>query len=238
MASRAFSNTELREEASLSAFMSGVHQLQIRQKLLEDDVNTFEQATRLAVKMERIAEATDNKLVDPDSMDADFNVLKIQQGPNNQHINTNPSSDNASHRPDLQNNVTCHYCGFKGHRLIECRKRARELHSPRQTRNENSHITCFYCGIRGHYSSSCPAKSLNNQTSTYRPNQWNQQQYRPSPSENRHHRPTINSNWRQQPSTTPSSTSNATAENTHTHSNLNAQSAGEFPVHPSRRLTF
>lgn len=144
IAGKAYAEHTLREEASLSTLLSGLTEVGIRQKLMESDVQTFEEATRLALKLERIARAVSEPrptLAD----EADFNVFRVgppvgkacQKCGKMYHSEENCWKDK-----------TCQICHRKGHIDSACR-------SSNKTGNRASGITCYGCGEKGHYSYNC-----------------------------------------------------------------------------------
>lgn len=68
-----------------------------------------------------------------------------------------PSS--SSKRPrtaaDSKFGGSCHYCGHRGHKIEECRKRREAIAATRAPEKEKL-VTCFKCQKQGHFSSACP----------------------------------------------------------------------------------
>lgn len=239
ISSKAFTNTELKEEGSLQAFLSGLRSLQIRQKLMESDVNTFDHATRLAVKLDRISEALTDQTSEADNSDHEFNVLRLNTrndcqlppslppGPSRRRPFSYPSAPNLNQRYNAPRNqahthpnVTCFFCQGKGHKIFECPARPtpptdNSRIMQQQSRNSLSHITCFSCNIKGHYASSCPTRSV--------PRSTQQNSSAALSADNQQGPSNDSSNWRSQQQN----------QHTGTDANLNENSAG-FPVHPSR----
>ncbi|KAL0882766.1 hypothetical protein ABMA27_016317 [Loxostege sticticalis] len=50
---------------------------------------------------------------------------------------------------DSRFNGSCHYCGNRGHKIEECRKRQNNIVKPQVKERENI-VTCFTCGNPGH----------------------------------------------------------------------------------------
>lgn len=65
---------------------------------------------------------------------------------------------------DSRFNGSCHYCGNRGHKIEECRKRQNNIVKPQVKERENI-VTCFTCGNPGHLSTSCPSKKTGSESS-------------------------------------------------------------------------
>ncbi|XP_060805757.1 uncharacterized protein LOC132902891 isoform X1 [Amyelois transitella] len=59
---------------------------------------------------------------------------------------------------DYKFNGSCHFCGNRGHKIEDCRKR-RDI-MKLKTSDKDKTVTCFTCGKSGHLSPSCPDKKL------------------------------------------------------------------------------
>ena len=208
LGSRACPNLDLREEACFQTLTAGLRSVQIRQRLMESEEDTFTGATRLAVKLERIAEtlsAGDQNTVEID----EFEVARVDNRNSGRPSSSNsrPSSfpgAPSTYRPVSTNsgthpNVTCFKCTGKGHKAFEC---PGGTNVPLNPQNDLSHITCFSCQEKGHYATSCPTRSS-------RPGN--------NPVDNR-------GSWRSQQTTPPNSST----------ASLNPIATG-FTVHPSRQ---
>ena len=57
MASKAYNNQPMRNEAAYTAFIQGIHDLSIKTKVLESDVNNFTEAVQLAERLERVSKS-------------------------------------------------------------------------------------------------------------------------------------------------------------------------------------
>ena len=160
--SKAYSNHDLKEEASLSVFMSGIRNIQIRQKLLEADVDTFEQATRMATKLEHISDTIADSENHDRTADIDYNVLSVNQRNNMQTLNPRIPPYQQT-RPDNYNSPeNCRTCGKSNHvtsqcwRNIACQTCAKFNHA---TARCWKNMTCFSCSRRGHLARECRAAS-------------------------------------------------------------------------------
>lgn len=243
-ASKAFSplDYKLKEEASLTALITGLESVQIRQKLMESEVNSFEKATRMAVKLDHIFKSL-NENDRAESAETDFNVLHLQQ--NNTHTRSTPSAATnhaaeQSQRRDTGRardfrSVVCWNCNKSGHIARNCRSprfqnsRPYESGPPqtyrRESRSSVSNITCYSCGVKGHYANQCPRRH---------------RQYNPS-SSSRVSADSPDSGFQSQTqgyfldsadsNGAPTGSNNGNRDN---QTPLNENAAGLFPVHPSR----
>ena len=175
VAGKAYSDPNLREEASLSTLLSGISEVSIRQKLMESEVQTFEYAARLALKLERISKAVgDNtRPAGGAEPDANFEVFTVDREEYRQRDQSNLASvvvcSNCSKMYHAAENCwrdkTCQICFKKGHVDSVCRSRNQDL-GPRS--HANPHIQ------QGHYSYHC---SQNNERVSNTPSR-NQQRTR------------------------------------------------------------
>jgi len=167
ISSRAFTSTELKEEGSLQSFLSGLSDTRIRRKLMEADVTTFEQATRMATKINRISEAIGGSQEDSTTEIDLHDVLRVD----NRQPHTAASATRQMHPADFSGNQrntgntsSCFICGASDHRFRSCPSYAAPHpqsngQQARSGANRAANITCFGCGIRGHYASDCPSGS-------------------------------------------------------------------------------
>ena len=212
--SKAYSDHVLKEEASLSALISGVSSLKIREKLLESDTSTFEEACRLATKLERIDTTLSGGKPGSSAEDLDFDVLRVDNEPvipppSHPPVNTvsrpphtfgPPRDYNLSHgsapphnRSAPRQQIRCYGCNQLGHIRRNCPNSNRRS-MPRQS----SSVTCYNCNQVGHYASHCRQRRNNGNPRPLLP---------PAP-----------------PSTSAP----------HPNLPLNSNPAGRYPVHPSR----
>ncbi len=188
-ADKAYSDPTLKEEASLSALISGIREVNIRKKLLEDDVDSFEKATRLAVKCERISKALNDRESFDESHDIEVPVFRVEQERNQtpagtRTVNSCSKCGKSNHTEETcWRDVTCQLCSTKGHVASVCRASAPGSGNNTRTRRDDdvqgdrfsnsSQVICYGCGQRGHYRSHCTARtqgstSRGGQRSTYR----------------------------------------------------------------------
>lgn len=140
LSSRGFCNENMREEGALSAFLEGVRDISIKQKLLESDTaNTFAKATRLAFKLDKISNTL--KL---QSTPDDHSVLHISQ---DQNQGQRPSSyPSTGFRRQDWSTIRCYTCKLLGHGFRRCpnnnnpdnnRQERRVTFSPHNTSSRN-----------------------------------------------------------------------------------------------------
>jgi len=171
-ASKAYSDVAIREEATLSALISGISDVHIRQKLLESDVERLEKITRLAVKYERIAAAT---VKQQNSEDSELNLTDhvfAMQTPNSAFTaQQNPGFSNAltcqtcgkRHRTeDCWRDIVCSTCSRRGHPTDRCRRSPTQSRSNPLVRGDGgdrrAQITCYFCKGKGHYQEECSSR--------------------------------------------------------------------------------
>ena len=142
---KAYSKCELREEAALSVLLSGINSGQIQQKLLEADVKSFDEATKMAIKLERISETISDREKRIEPGEIDFNVLRLENGSNN------PA--NNFQQPETHNHgKICQTCGENDHVTENCKYGTVNV-------NPLSNIICYNCSRRGHRASQCRSRS-------------------------------------------------------------------------------
>ena len=229
-AAKAFSPLEpsLKNEACLSALCNGLRSVEIRRKLKESELKSFESATRLAIKHEHILESTQESEETESALQSGFNVLRVGD--------THRSRDQISgavpqqyapgnHGNQAGNAVPQQYApGNHGNRSAS--------NQGRNYRQQN--IICYNCRGSGHIARRCPST----QSAQYRPQQQdnagNSRQSGPrcyscgiighyaNRCENRgrssHGRP-----------------DSAGARDSNNSADLNENAAGLYPVHPSRQ---
>ena len=227
--SKAYSDYTLKEEASLSALIAGVASLGIRQKLLESDTNTFEDASRLATKLERIDTTLAGGKLQSEEQSLEFDVLRVNNTdngaaafPNSSSSSrpqsypvhtTNPSSRHVTFQPNShrgpRGQVRCYGCNELGHIRRNCPNSNRRSTYPHHTQSGLRSVTCYYCNQVGHYASHCTQRQQNNP------------------------RPLIP---RPPPVSNPASdvTTSATTSAPESQPDLNSNPAGRYPIHPSR----
>ena len=212
-ATKAFSDIILREEASISTLIAGISDVQIRQKLLEADVDKFEHATRRAVKLELISAATVGTTFSEghESEELGLPVYVLNNTSNSAPRDRQNSTFNAfncqqcnkRHRTeDCWRDLICETCSMRGHPARVCRRAlgpVEPAHGPRNAPRDTraSHVTCFRCWQKGHYARQC--------TST-NPQQFNSSQhYNNAPQHNssQHYNNTPQHNGSQRQISTP-----------------------------------
>ena len=176
LAAKSYSRQLLREEACVSALISGLSNKRIRNKLLEENNSiSYRSARSIAVKQESI----ENLDSPAHSMGTDDFVLAIgsREG-NSQRDRQNPASSRAytpatavpagvpeSMSPTPRRSehaITCFGCGQRGHRVASCpsgtEAGAEASTGPNTNWRSRENVTCYVCNRRGHYASSCPQR--------------------------------------------------------------------------------
>ena len=210
-ASKAFSQEPaLKNEASLSALCNGLRNVEVRRKLKESELKSFDAATRLAIKHEHILISTQEQEDTDAALQSDFNVLSISNNlPSSQSRDqgyrpaARPQSSpqqldvHARQRPQ-RGTVVCWNCKRPGHIARYCRS----PRSNQQITNQSVRL-CGICHKANHYTNQC----------------WHRYQDR-----------------RDGTSNNGTSPRTATGDQTGNPQNnrLNYSTAGEFTVHPSR----
>lgn len=96
LSTRGFSSEELREEGALSSFLEGVKDFSLKQKLLESETaNTFEKATRLAFKLDKISNTLKQQAPEE-------HILHISHSHSNEHTHIQNS---RNQHPPLNHNM-------------------------------------------------------------------------------------------------------------------------------------
>ena len=177
VADRAYSEPVLKEEASLSTLLAGISEVKIRQKLLEDDIDSFEKATRLAVKCERISKALNSRESFDVPLDVEAPVFRVEQSSSPSPVMTGnccSKCGKSNHTEETcWRDVTCQLCLTKGHVASVCRASTPSFDVTTRGNEGVSrgvNVICYGCGERGHYRYQCTARTVGSreQRSTYR----------------------------------------------------------------------
>ena len=164
-AEKAFSPSELtlREEACLATFIGGLREVSIKQKLMESDVGTFEQATQLARKQETIMHSLRGS--DTERGEESWQELPVLRvGENVSGSQPNPPQLQQRERSgsDGRNGVVCWRCNMPNHVARNCRSGLPRNAEPQNERfNQPSNVTCYNCQQRGHFARNCPNRPPN-----------------------------------------------------------------------------
>lgn len=166
LASKAHSNKHLRDEASISTFISGLSDTDIKRKLLAKNLTSFSHATEVATKYERIAE-TIATVPNNYEEEKEFPVLRVSSTNRSHHQDEttqqrfpNKSSNHSQHHSMRDHRqLICFTCNEPGHVAYDCPHRKYGTHTSRNS----STPTCFKCGVKGHYASSCPDRQPSRQ---------------------------------------------------------------------------
>ena len=220
-AAKAFSPLEeaVKNKACLSALSNGLRSLDIRRRIKEAEVKSFEKAARLAVKLEHIYDTTSAQTDQEDV--TNFEVLALNNSTNDlsatdqsdHHSSASAISkfhsggDTRNYSNNPHQNIVCHNCKRRGHIQRNCRAApANRSYADRPTQRDNrrmdqnsENVQCYECRGRGHYANQCATRE----------------------------------NRRQVQRQSQSSNSARSSED---RSPLNSNTAGRFPVHPSRQV--
>ena len=201
LAAKAFQNIELREEVSLSALISGLRDTDIKKKLLEADITSYDDATRLCTKHERISETIAAK--DTQDVDSELSILKVTS--DNQSGNKEDTKHAQTRNLQTQNTQqnrkvtfanhsstnTCFSCGLRGHKSSECHLST----PPQSTQRDMSSVKCYNCNRMGHFARTCTqARHYGPNTAPYRGTQ-GQQRHRTTAAPTRNNNLNSNTAW-------------------------------------------
>ena len=234
LAEKAYADLQLRGEASLSRLLEGSKSVAVRRKLMESDVETFENARRIAIKEERIEEAILTKKESPSLIDLDIPIFTVGE---TDHItqpkeakvkfNVCTSCDKVGHEArDCWKEVICQLCNVKGHVASICRTKGPKLGKE-----------CTGCNGWGHEYKDCPTVRkyngpINNRGSTQNSEFKNGGYFQ-------EHQPASRASFRGGPSRTSTSPRRSTPQTFQQRSAqrdyLNSFATGEDPDRFSRR---
>lgn len=142
------------QEAIRDAFISGLSSPSIRQRLLEKDTLTLNEAIQLA------------RSLDSAQRNAEMYVTPVSGGNFSSALEKTPTAPWGSPRASLEKNVimstaedssaatfkaTCYYCGNLNHPRVRCPAR---------------NVVCLKCGRRGHFGKVCKAPITNKRRNT------------------------------------------------------------------------
>ena len=180
IADKAYDNLAIRNESALSAFIRGVRESAIKAKILDAEVNQFNEAIKIATKWEKI-----NAVISP-NIEENFALYRIQepqpdrtynpgytnnrgyrhnnrgnylQNPRQESQNFNRSTyrqGQNSPAPQFNRQIICFACRLPGHRRVEC---------PNVRSNASRPIVCFACNLPGHRRDQCPTTRFNSDRS-------------------------------------------------------------------------
>ena len=160
---KAFSNEEMREEGALSAFLEGIRNLDLKQKLLESDsANTFIKTKILAFKLDKIATSLKQRSDDQSIL----HIAHREQGPNHSLSrndrgsfgNNPPNNYDWRQNRNYNNNDDSAIANSNGGTF---RNFSRPRQTQRRYRNLNE-VQCWTCRSYGHYSYNCDQPPAHN----------------------------------------------------------------------------
>ena len=183
IADKAYDNLAIRNEGALSAFIRGVRESAIKAKILEAEVNLFNEAIKVATKWEKI-----NAVITP-NIDENSALYRIQEPKSDQSRSYNSGySNNREHRynnrdnylqnqrqephnldrsnfnrqgqnstvPQFHRPIICWACKLPGHRRSLC---------PNIQSNFGRPIRCYECNSPNHKRNRCPSLQSNSDRS-------------------------------------------------------------------------
>ena len=146
LASKAYKNRELENEGSLSTLLNGVRDPTLKQKLWEAELSTFDEAVKLATKLEKIAATVATTLQNDLTLTADNTPIFAVD--NTEQRQTRSFHAQENQRPLLRRRpvIYCWACGAPGHKSFEC-----EQSSNRQQDQYSYRVRDRWSYIRGSY---------------------------------------------------------------------------------------
>ena len=164
-AEKAFNPSELtlREEACLSTYIGGLREVSIKQKLMELDVKTFEQAVQLARKQETIMKSL--KIGTEGTVESWPEIPVLRVGDRSTEKTPTPETERRLTEPAVrrQSGVVCWRCNGMNHVARYCSSELTEnerTQGPQNGRRNGQSwgVTCYSCQQRGHIARYCPSR--------------------------------------------------------------------------------
>ena len=173
LAEKAYMDLHLRQEACVSRLMEGAKSDVVRRKLMESDLEGFEEARLLAIKQERIANMISAQEEAKPLIDFETPVYKVGE---RKAVEVKAVEQTTIGAMDVRRgntdgctkcgktghgeetcwkDMTCQLCGTVGHVASVCRS-AGPVNSASRA-NRGNGVVCLECGGRGHVRRQCPS---------------------------------------------------------------------------------